>query len=127
MSGQLDIDIEKGSRFELTVTIEDESIDFTAASGYSAWAQVRATAATGATLWADMDVTSVTATDGSATWTLTIASSATQAMPDPLSTPARPFRPGHWDFFAAPAASTATHAKKYLDGAAFIYPSGSLP
>ncbi len=125
MAGQLDIDIEKGSRFELTVTIEDESIDFT--SGYSAWAQVRAMAATGSTLWAEMDVTSVTATDGSATWALSIAASATWGMPDPLNNPARPFRPGHWDFFAAPTSLTATHAKKYLNGNAFVYPSGSLP
>lgn len=127
MAGQLDIDIEKGSRFDLTVTVEDDSVDFSSGSGWTAWAQVRATALTSSSLWAEMDVVSVTAASGYATWTLSIASSATSSMPDPVNTPARPFRPGHWDFFAAPVAATATHAKKYLDGNAFVYPSGSLP
>jgi hypothetical protein len=123
-AGQLDIDIEKGSRFEMTVEITDDAGELQDFSGYVGYAQVRATAATGSTLWAEMDVSAVT----TGTFLLSIASSATSLMPDPLALPARPFRPGHWDLLIAPTSSaSATHAEKWLNGTAFVYPTGTVP
>ena len=123
-AGQLDIDIEKGSRFEMTVEITDDAGELQDFTGYAGYAQVRATAATASDLWAEMTVAAVT----TGTFLLSIASSATSLMPDPLSLPSRPFRPGHWDLFLAPTSSaSATHAEKWLNGTAFVYPSGTVP
>lgn len=119
---EFDIVIKKGAEFELPFVLEDSD----GPMNLSTWSFKSQVRDPNGLLLLELYVVNVNLAAGSGK--LWASASATAAITAANTDPRNPtrFAVGNWDFFAGPAASTATEDNCYMQGAAKIYPRYSI-